>query len=74
MTAMLTTNIILAAAIFAAVVGPLTWAIRTQARDTVAPPSIPEAAPAETSRPTARRLRPRTATRTLSSPHETAPS
>jgi hypothetical protein len=74
MTIMLATNIILAAAIFVAVVGPLIWAIRTQARDGVATPSIAGAAPAKTSRPADRRPRPRTAAPTLSSPREVADS
>lgn len=72
MTVMLATNIILAAAIFLAVVGSLTWAIRTQARDGVATPSIADAALPRASRPAAHRPRPRTAAPKLTSQREVA--
>jgi hypothetical protein len=73
MTIVLTINIVLAAMILVAVVGPLIWAIRTEARDGVATRSTLGPEFAETSRSTTHHRLRRTATPTLSGPREITP-
>jgi hypothetical protein len=74
MAVALTINIILAAAIFVAVVGPLVWAIQTQSRDVPACPSIAGLELTGPNRPTAAGPRRRAASRVASRPREVARS